>query len=172
MGLLPSLRLNSRYVFWQKRVFAQVSHKAVTVYLTQQFFHCPVLFVFAWSFSSSHAFAECLFLLSLTLSCLLCPANLFHSPLLSAGDFFTFHSHDSLPVLVSFHTECPFPLKIPPWLLCFSKTEVLRLRMRSNEGSTSASFLKSALFYKLVKNHSSTYHTACPGRAAPCSCVV
>lgn len=154
--------------------FAQVSHTAVLAYLTSpnNFFVVP-FFVFTWSFSSLHVFAECLFLLPLTLCCLLCPANFFHSPLLSAGDFFTFHGHDTFHVHGSFQAECPFPLKIPLWLLCFSKTEALRLKMRPNEGSTSASFLKSAILYKFVKCHSPSYQAAgCPGRAAPCSCVI
>lgn len=122
--------------------------------------------MFTWLFSFLHVFAEYLFFLPLTLSCLLCPANFFHSPLLSAGGFF--NGHDTLTIHMSFQAECPFPLKIPLWLLCFSKTEALRLKMSSNEGPTSAFFLKCAILYELMKYHSPSHQAAgCPGRAAP-----
>lgn len=95
MGLLPSLSLNSRRVL-AKMSFALVSHKAVITYLTSpNTFLIVPFFVFTWSFSCLHAFAECLFLLPLTFCCLLRPASFFHSPLLSAADFFTFHGHDT-----------------------------------------------------------------------------
>lgn len=165
MGFLPYLRSNSRNIFSQRWVFAQVSHKAVIAYLTSNsFLHCPILSVFTWSFSCWHVFAECLFLLPPTLSCLLCPENFFHSPLLSAANFFTFHGCD-LP----FQAECPFPLKILLRLLNRS-TEA---KDESSEGSASASFLKSAILYELAKRHSSSHQAAGrPGGAAPCSCAI
>lgn len=107
-----------------------------------------------------------LILLPLTLPHLLCPANFFHCPFLSAVDFFTSYGRDSLPVHVSFYAERPVPLKTPLWLLCFSKTELLRLRM----GSTSSSLLKFSYFLQLIKYRSTAYHAT--GAAAPCSCVI
>lgn len=86
-------------------------------------FHCPVLFGFTWSFSHLHIFAGCLFLLGLTLSRLLCPANFFHCP---SQLLIYSYSCESLPVHVSFYAERPVPLKIPLWLLCFTRTRIIK----------------------------------------------
>lgn len=45
--------------------------------------------------------------------------------------------------------EHPVPLKNPLSLLCFSKIELLRLRMRSSEGSASSSLLKFSYFLRI-----------------------
>lgn len=166
MGFLPYLRLNSRNIFSQRWVFAQVSHKAVIAYLTSNSF-----------FTLSHSLCVHLVLLLLACVCwmsLLASSDFVLSPMsckllslsppLCCQSFFTFHGCD-LP----FQAECPFPLKIPLRLLNRS-TEA---KDESNEGSASASFLKSAVLYELDKHYSSSYQAAGrPGGAAPCSCAI
>lgn len=152
--------------------FAQVSYKAVLAYLTSNSFFIVPFFMFTWSFSSLHVFAECLFLFPLTLCCVRCLANFFHSPLLSAGDFFTFHGHDSTCSGV-----------ISDWMSISSENPTVAFMLfktRSIEAKDAIKWrIDISLLFKMryslqiLKHHSSSYQAAgCPGRAAPCSCVI
>lgn len=102
---------------------------------------CPSLTCMYLLNASSSSLSLCL------ISCILQTSFTVPSSLLLI--FLLLNGCDSLLVHVSFHAERQIPLKTTLWLLCFSRTELLRLTMRSSEGSTSSSLLKFSCFLQI-----------------------